>query len=312
MLPDNRASFEQLRPFAAIELVVLDIDGTLIAAANEPVGVLAQKLYRTLSSGYSVRITIATGRAFGGAAPIIDALGVTNPVVLYNGAIVADRGGAHLLFRKSIDADTVRQAVALAVRAGASALVYNCRPSPPQQTLPGTGAEGPGLIETVTGWSRGLEPVREVNGLHVEWQPADAPVIVSEATAVLVMCSDPESHLPAALQRLPHVSATSSGAGYAELRPAGVSKAIGVEYLARHLGISRANVLAIGDNDNDVEMLDWAGIGVAVHGATQRAVQACDYTTTQRSASGVIEILRVVEQARRFGKRGGYRVTGPT
>ena len=54
-----------------------------------------------------------------------------------------------------------------------------------------------------------------------------------------------------------------------DLSPVGVSKASGLQYVARHLGLSSEDTLAIGDGRNDIEMLRWAGRGVAMGQAVE-------------------------------------------
>jgi HAD superfamily hydrolase (TIGR01484 family) len=61
-----------------------------------------------------------------------------------------------------------------------------------------------------------------------------------------------------------------------DLAPMGVSKASGLEYVARELGIDAADVLAIGDGRNDIEMLRWAGRGVAMGQAVEEVKEAAD------------------------------------
>jgi HAD superfamily hydrolase (TIGR01484 family) len=64
-----------------------------------------------------------------------------------------------------------------------------------------------------------------------------------------------------------------------DLSPVGVSKASGLQYVAEQLGIGREDVLAIGDGRNDIEMLTWAGRGVAMGQAVQEVLDAADVVT---------------------------------
>ncbi len=64
-----------------------------------------------------------------------------------------------------------------------------------------------------------------------------------------------------------------------DLAPVGVSKASGLQYVAETLGVAREDVLAIGDGRNDIEMLDWAGRGVAMGQAVEEVRAAADDVT---------------------------------
>ena len=77
-----------------------------------------------------------------------------------------------------------------------------------------------------------------------------------------------------------------------DLSPVGVSKASGLEYVARHLGLSAEDTLAIGDGRNDIEMLRWAGRGVAMGQAVQEVHDAADATAETVYDDGAAVELR--------------------
>ncbi|MEQ7009123.1 HAD family hydrolase [Actinopolymorpha sp. B17G11] len=77
-----------------------------------------------------------------------------------------------------------------------------------------------------------------------------------------------------------------------DLAPEGVSKATGLAKVAERLGVRREDVLAIGDGTNDVEMLRWAGRGVAMGNAATEALAAADHVTAPLDEDGVAVELR--------------------
>jgi HAD superfamily hydrolase (TIGR01484 family) len=77
-----------------------------------------------------------------------------------------------------------------------------------------------------------------------------------------------------------------------DLSPVGVSKASGLAYVARELGIDAADVLAIGDGRNDTDMLRWSGRGVAMGQAVQEVIDAADDTTASVGEHGAADELR--------------------
>ena len=84
---------------------------------------------------------------------------------------------------------------------------------------------------------------------------------------------------------------THSGAPFLEVMAAGVDKAWGVARLCERLGIDREDVVAFGDAPNDVEMLAWAGHGVAVANAVPEAREAADEVTASDEDDGVALVL---------------------
>lgn len=85
--------------------------------------------------------------------------------------------------------------------------------------------------------------------------------------------------------------ATTSGAPFVEVMAEGVNKAWGLEQLCTHLGISAAEVLAFGDAPNDVEMLRWAGRGLAMADADVLVKAAADGLAPANTDDGVAQVI---------------------
>ncbi|MHC6591685.1 HAD hydrolase family protein [Arthrobacter sp. C152] len=81
------------------------------------------------------------------------------------------------------------------------------------------------------------------------------------------------------------LSALGDGAG--EIFMAGTHKAVGIQVVADRLGLDRADIVAIGDSANDIEMLEYAGIGIAVEGGHPAALAAADRVTAGPAGNGV-------------------------
>ena len=85
--------------------------------------------------------------------------------------------------------------------------------------------------------------------------------------------------------------ATHSGAPFVEVMPDGVSKATGLTRLCAELGIEREEVLAFGDAPNDVELVGWAGHGVAVANAAPEVLEVAAEVTSSNVDDGVAVVL---------------------
>ena len=81
--------------------------------------------------------------------------------------------------------------------------------------------------------------------------------------------------------------ATTSGAPFLEIQGAGVTKATGLAQMCAHLGIEAADVMAVGDAKNDIEMMTWAGYGVAMGNAVPEAIAAATWTTASNEHDGL-------------------------
>ncbi len=77
------------------------------------------------------------------------------------------------------------------------------------------------------------------------------------------------------------------------LQPPGVSKGAAMRELAVEMGIPTSEILAIGDSENDIEMLEAAGVGVAVANATPATRMAADVVTSRPHGDGFVEAVKM-------------------
>ena len=94
------------------------------------------------------------------------------------------------------------------------------------------------------------------------------------------------------LQALAGLEVTSSWSNNLELIPQGVNKGTALKQLADRLGIARDDVMALGDYDNDLDMIAYAGYGVAMGNASQSVLQVARYTTLNNTQNGVAFSIR--------------------
>jgi hydroxymethylpyrimidine pyrophosphatase-like HAD family hydrolase len=302
LLPAATAALEDLLEFTEIKLVVMDVDGTML---NSGSGVTSQlvKLMRT-PHGFDVDVTIATGRAYAGGILAVRHLNPRRirPIIVYNGAMIIDPASGHIVDQNLLDEDVISRVIDVAVGHGLSPLVYDCIPAMPS----GGGTSSWPVVETVFGFAANDNAlgVRDPNGLPVDWSPWDSSLdrLVGPVAVVIptIGLDDAAANLRHDLRSVEGLSVTGSSSKYIEIRPAGVDKSTALRKLARMLHLAPPDVAAVGDNDNDIEMLRWAGIGVAVAGSSPLAMAACDYESRFRGAGGVAELFQVIRHARRY------------
>lgn len=297
-LPDALSDVLDLKPFAEVELIVLDLDGTLLRHANDLPDVSEWNKRSRLVSRLQFRgvpLTLATGRAYEGARVAMSAVARKKnaPFILYNGSAVTTGTGL-LLAHRALTSVSIAGLTDVVEQYGGNSLTYWLR----------TNLSGHLDSEWVVFVGSGEPPDREFNGLPItsrENIPADAVCV-----AALLWTDDQNSkaRLLEELGNVPGISITVSGSSYVEVRPAGSSKAAGLDSLLGHLRIPPRQVLAIGDNDNDAELLLAVGVSVCVANASPQARSVSQYQTTYPSTSGVIEVLDLVARARRLWTGG--------
>lgn len=102
----------------------------------------------------------------------------------------------------------------------------------------------------------------------------------------------PEDKEAEFLRCCPGCTAVRWNDAFADVLPAGGGKTAGLTHVLKALGLAREQVIAFGDGSNDVEMLRWAGIGVAMGNACPEAKAAADYITDDVTADGLANALR--------------------
>jgi len=281
-----------------MRLVVADLDGTLFPS---PLAAKIQHAIRSLRY-YRVRFTLATGRTFGGVRELYERLSLPagTPLVLYNGSVVIEGGTGRILHRVTIPAASIEQVLHRARNYRCEVFGYSC--SYPVEV----GSDRLGVIEQVFGCrfgsSRTRRAARDFNRNEINWLSPTHLSSIPLPSAVLISADDAAmlDALARDLRAIPEVNVTRSGTVYLELRPAFSNKAAGLATVASCLDVGAEEVLAIGDHDNDAEMLAWAGIGVVISNASVVARQNADYVCRRNTFEGVVEVLNIVRQAKRY------------
>jgi len=91
------------------------------------------------------------------------------------------------------------------------------------------------------------------------------------------------------VRQLPHASVTSWGGGYYDICPEGINKWTGILPVLSHLGLTPCEIAAMGDYDNDIEMLQGAGLSVAMGNGPDRVKAHADYVTGCIDDGGALE-----------------------
>jgi HAD superfamily hydrolase (TIGR01484 family) len=297
-LPDWQTDVALLRDFSEVRLVVADLDGSLVHSSAHVVYSSLTNLQRSLShSRHRVAFTFATGRAWNGAKDLVGSLSIPKgtPVILYNGALTLECGTSGVIERRCIGRDAIETVRTICSLQAATAYFYDF-------TDPVAAAFQGQPVERVFGYGPGLAPI-DFNGLEV-WTSSWNTDAVANCTAALIDISRLGEgvgvHLRDSLSRVNGIECTGSGFRYIEIRPAGANKGTALSVVADHLCLDVRHILALGDNDNDAEMLRAAGIGVAVMGGSISATEASDYVCKHGAADGAVEILRLIKHAKRF------------
>jgi Cof subfamily protein (haloacid dehalogenase superfamily) len=230
-----------------------------------------------------IRVIVVTGRMVQSLRRVLDPAGLHDPVVCYQGAAVVAADGEWLL-HAPIERELAIEAIAAVEAEGYDPNVY-------------VGDEL--YVSRVTPFSEAyanfqLIPVHAVGEVKA-W--------LSEAPTKLVCVGDPDE-LDGLGERMrarfgDRLWVTKSLPKFLEFATLGVTKGSGMEFLAQRLGFSRERAIAFGDGENDVELLEWAGYGIAVENAHERVKEVADWVCPPASEEGVALVLDALLDSRR-------------
>ena len=265
-----------------IQLLVLDIDGTIAGRSNEINEPVKQAIRSAQAKG--IQVAIATGRMYCSALRFHQAVGSTLPLLAYQGAWIQDPATEKIYQHLPVSRSTAEQLLDYfetdALRSLLSVHFY--------------------LNDQL--YVREITPETKIYAQRADIQPqavgdlrktlSDEPtkiLALSDDTAIIdqLLGSLRQQYTPAELYL------TKSVATFFEATHPAVNKGEAVRYLAEELlGLKSHNVMAIGDNFNDVEMLQYAGLGIAMENApveVQALAQWIAPTVEQDGAAAAIE-----------------------
>jgi hydroxymethylpyrimidine pyrophosphatase-like HAD family hydrolase len=271
-LPDLDESVTIEPTMARIRLVALDLDGTLIAVDDHQVHpVVEEAIRRALDR--EVQVTIATGRSFDFTHAVATGLGLDAPLICHQGTVIRGMDG-RMLRNRTLEPEAFTPGLELARARGWQ--VY----------LEGRGKlvleEGRRYSDSLiriqalpTAWVPDLGQVSWANQFGVYWPGGVRPAYVAELEVAFgakatVMRTHPD---------------------FVNVVAVGVSKGEALSWLAEWLGIPVQAILAVGDSENDISMLTWAGVGVAMGGARREVVEAADWVAPDLAAHGAAAAL---------------------
>lgn len=259
-----------------IRAVVIDIDGTLLNGEHVVAPRVEAALKAAMKQG--VKIVLATGKTRTAGLPYIEQFGLTTPGIYVQGLVVYNADGA-ITHQLTLDSALARQVITFVQDRGFGIAAYaEGRIIAPQryESLEQELTTRHEVAPDVVGPLQNLLDRVKLNKLIV-W--GDARGITGLRWLL--------SHQIGSAGRLiqPGIRETL------EILPPGGSKGWALKQILKDLKIDAANVLAIGDGENDIEMIQMAGIGVAMGQAIPAVKDVADYVTASNAEDGVAEAL---------------------
>lgn len=254
-----------------IKLVALDLDDTLLT----PDGLVSPESRRVLHKlkERGVFVTIATGRMYSSAVQIARDLGLDVPLITYQGALIKTTESGAVLRSLHMPADLAREVL----------LFFESKPVHINLYIDDELVVSE-LNEVAENYAYHVKvPVRAVGRLSQ--QPLDNTVKIVAIGDAGYIASE---LLPASLDRFgTDLTVNTSRPHFLEIGHRLARKSCALKFLGEGLGITRQQMMAIGDGQNDIDMIEFAGIGVAMGNADGEVISIADFVTRSNSEDGV-------------------------
>lgn len=263
----------------SIKLVAIDIDGTLLNSDRKITPRVKESLQMANAKG--TNIVLCTGRPLPGVQDLLkelDLFGENDYVITYNGALVQATQSKKIISQHTLSYDDFLEIELMSRKVGShlhtidDTTIYTANKN----------------ISSFT--------VHEAFLVNMPLKYRTVEEMTPELNIIKMMMIDEPAILDQAIDKIPEsfkekFTTVKSTEFYYEILNKNASKGIALKELANHLGIAQEETMAIGDNENDLSMIAYAGVGVAMGNATETVKLAADVLTTSHDEDGVANVI---------------------
>jgi len=256
------------------KLIAIDVDDTLLNDEIQVSEGTRAALVEAIAQG--VTVTLATGRMYASAAKIARQIELNVPIITYQGSLVKTLIDGEVLYERSVPDDAARELFAYCARKGLHLQLYVDDQLYVREDN-----------ERAQGYSRlsNIPFIVEPDFERLIGQPMNKMLIIDEPQLLDEVARE--------LARLigDRVHITKSKPHYLEFMHKEGTKGDALRFMAGHIGCTMDEVIAIGDSWNDREMLEAAGLGVAMANAVEPLKAIADYITYSNNEEGVRHVI---------------------
>ncbi len=258
-------------------LIAVDMDGTLLNSQGSITEKTIAAIHKVVDKG--VLFTICTGRPIQGVERYYDVLDPHSPVITYNGAMIVMGKSREILYKQDLDPSDARDVLAWGKKLGT----------------------------TVIAWSDNKLYANELNDRVHDYKKLSMvePILITDEEELFIngvtkflWYDDAEK-----IKHFQGVLADKLGKGvtfctskptFLEFFDSRVSKAVAMEKIGEHFGIRREEMVAIGDGFNDLSMIEYAGLGVAMGNAPEEIKKKATFVTLSNDEDGIAHFIHSI------------------
>ena len=241
-------------------LLAIDLDGTVVNRDGAIIPGAREAIQRVLARGLTV--TLATGRMYHPSNRFAEELNISAPLICHQGALIREQGNGRVLWHMPLPARLARKVIAEIRKEIVHQYVY---------------IDGTIYVE-----ERREDDIRYAQHNGVELRLVEDLTVLAERQPTEIAARGEAAEIDHLVARIrvscgPEVIVNKIHASFCEIAHAGSGKGNALKFLAERLGIPQSQTVAIGDSPNDVSMLEWAGLGIAVGDAPAEVRASADW-----------------------------------
>ena len=260
------------------KLIALDMDGTLLTTDKKVTSRTEAAIKAAEAKG--VKIVLASGRPLAGISRYLDELDLLKGedyVLSFNGGLVLNTKSEEIVSKVSLSGSDLKYIYKISKELNVNIHAYSVKD---------------GLIAPKT--SKYTEYEATINEIDININ--DFNEVDDDEDIIKVMMIDPQEILDPAIEKLPSeiyekYSVFKSAPFFLEFTHKEVDKGLGLKRLGEHLGIKKEEIIACGDAGNDLSMVKYAGLGVAMENAIPEVKEVANYITTSNDEDGIANVI---------------------
>lgn len=260
------------------KLICVDMDGTLLNSKKE----ITQRSLDAIKKAHElgVKLVIATGRIFVSAGYYGDLIGVKAPIIASNGAYVREKDGEKVIFEEYLSMEECTNIVSILKE-------YNIVPHFYSFDTIYTSK----IIHSSLAYKNANAKLPRSRQVKIEVIDDWEKLFLKRPKLIKTMAVDDDGDkVLQAKERflsLDKFEVVSSFNKSFEVMPRGTSKGNAVKKICEYYGVHPSEVIAIGDNENDISMIEYAGLGIAMGNSEEKVKEIANYITESNNRDGV-------------------------
>lgn len=256
-----------------IKMVVTDIDGTIYTPETGITDNVKNCIQKLVKNG--VQVVIATGRTYSSAKHVADMLGIKCPLICYQGGLVNSYDG-EILDVKYLDPVPAREIIAECKKRSIHLNVY---------------VEDKLYVEDDNQYikdyigDKGIDYFKVDSFDELDFTKLNKLLAIQYDTVFI------DNLIEELRKKYPDIYVVKSAKYFCEIADKQATKGNAIKFLAKKFNLKIDEVMAIGDQNNDIEMVETAGIGVAMGNGTEQIKQKADFITDTVENDGFVKAV---------------------